>query len=65
MRLCRRSATISRIKFRTIRCFERMDEDSVHDLATRLVQAAADSEECVIVGHGAQCLLQGRADVFK
>lgn len=43
---------------------DEVEEDSVHDLATQLIQAAADSGECVIVGRGAQCLLQGRADVF-
>ncbi|HTP67946.1 MAG TPA: cytidylate kinase-like family protein [Dongiaceae bacterium] len=38
--------------------------DSVHALGTQLIQAAADAGECVIVGHGAQCLLQGQAGVF-
>ena len=41
-----------------------VDEDSAHALATQLIQAAVDSGECVVVGRGAQCLLQGRADVF-
>ena len=44
---------------------DEVDEDRVHPLATQLIQQAADSGECVIVGHGAQCLLQGRADVFN
>ena len=47
------------------RWLDEVDEDSLHDLATRLVQAAADSGDCVIVGHGAQCFLQGRNDVFN
>ena len=47
------------------RWLDEVDEDSVHALATQLIQAAADSGECVIVGRGAQCLLQGRADVFN
>lgn len=34
------------------RWLDEVDEDSVHDLATRLVQAAAHSGECVIVAHG-------------
>ena len=42
-----------------------VDEDSVHALATQLIQAAADSGDCVVVGHGAQCLLEGRKDVFN
>jgi hypothetical protein len=47
------------------RWLDEIDEDSVHDLAMHLVQAAADSGECVVVGRGAQCLLQGRSDVFN
>ena len=46
------------------RWLDEIDEDSVHALATQLIQAAVDSGECVVVGRGAQCLLQGRADVF-
>jgi cytidylate kinase len=46
------------------RWLDEIDEYSVHALATQLIQAAADSGECVVVGGGAQCLLQGRADVF-
>jgi cytidylate kinase len=40
-------------------------DDSVHALATQLIQTAADSGECVVVGRGAQCLLQGRFDVLN
>ena len=47
------------------RWLDEVDEDSAHALATQLIQAAADSGECVVVGRGAQCLLQGRADVFN
>jgi cytidylate kinase len=46
------------------RWLDEVDKDSVHTLTTQLIQAAADSGECVIVGHGAQCLLQGRADAL-
>ena len=46
------------------RCLDEVDENSIHTLATQLIQAAADSGDCVIVGNGAQCLLQGRADAF-
>ncbi len=44
---------------------DEVDEDSVHDLATHLIQAAGDLGECVLVGYGAQCLLHGRSDVFN
>ena len=47
------------------RWLDEVDDDSVHELSTRLVQAAADSGDCVILGRGAQCLLQGRNDVFN
>ena len=47
------------------RWLDEVDDDSAHALATHLIQAAADSGECVIVGRGAQCFLQGRSDVFK
>ncbi len=46
------------------RWLDEVDEDSVHALATQLIQAAADSGECVVVGRGAQCLLRDRPDVF-
>jgi len=46
------------------RWLDEIDEDSVHAVATQVIQAAADSGECVVVGRGAQCLLHGRADVF-
>jgi cytidylate kinase len=47
------------------RWFDEVDEDSVYALGTQLIRAAVDSGECVAVGRGAQCLLQGRADVFN
>jgi cytidylate kinase len=47
------------------RWLDEVDEDSVHDLATQLIQAAVDSGECVLVGRGAPCLLHGRSDVFN
>jgi cytidylate kinase len=47
------------------RWLDEVDEDSVHALATQLILAAADSGEYVVVRRGAQCLLQGRADVFN
>jgi cytidylate kinase len=42
-----------------------VDEDSVHDLTVQVIQAAADSGGCVIVGRGAQCLLQDRGDALN
>ena len=47
------------------RWLDEVDGDSVHALATQLIQAAADFGECVVIGRGAQCLLQGREDVFN
>ncbi len=41
------------------------DEDSLHDITMRLLQRAADSGKCVIIGRGAQCFLQGRTDVLN
>jgi cytidylate kinase len=41
-----------------------IDEDSLHDITMRLIQRAADSGKCVIVGRGAQCFLEGRTDVL-
>jgi hypothetical protein len=40
-------------------------DEAAHALATQLIQATAHSGECVVVGRGAQCLLQGRSDVFN
>jgi cytidylate kinase len=47
------------------RWFGEIDDEAIHPLATQLIRAAADLSECVIVVPGAQCLLQGRADVFN
>lgn len=49
----------------TPRWFDHPDEDSIHALAVELIRAAADFGEYVIAVPGAQCSLQGRADVFK
>ncbi len=46
-------------------CLGVIDESSVHGLTMRLIQRAADSGKCVIVGRGAQAFLQGRTDVFN
>jgi len=51
-------------RFVSPRWLDEIDEDSVHAVATQVIQAAADSGECVVVGRGAQCWLQGRSDVF-
>ena len=45
------------------RWLDPIHDDSLYALSKQLIQVAADAGECVIVGHGAQCLLQGRADV--
>lgn len=47
------------------RWFDQLDEESLHDLMTELIRAAADLGECVIVASGAQCLLRARPDVFN
>jgi len=47
------------------RWFGEIDEESIHGLTDQLIRAAADVGKCVIAVPGAQCLLQGRADVFK
>ncbi len=46
-------------------CLGVIDEGSVHGVTMRLIQRAADSGKCVIVGRGAQVFLQGRTDVFN
>ena len=46
------------------RWLDPIHDDSLYALSKQLIRVAADAGECVIVGHGAQCLLQGRADAF-
>lgn len=41
------------------------DSDTMAALSTELIGQAADAGQCVIVGRGAQCLLQKRADTFQ
>lgn len=43
------------------RCF---DPDVMADLSRRVIEHAYETGNCVIVGRGAQCILQSRADVF-
>jgi cytidylate kinase len=40
------------------------DADAMADLWTRVIRESAQLGHCVIVGRGAQCLLQGRKEVF-
>jgi cytidylate kinase len=40
------------------------DAETVADLARRLIEAAYKRGNCVIVGRGAQCILQNRPDAF-
>jgi cytidylate kinase len=42
-------------------CF---DPDVMTDLTRRIIGHAYDAGNCVIVGRGAQCILQAKADVF-
>ena len=43
------------------KCF---DEDVMTDLTRQIIDRACVAGNCVIVGRGAQCILQSRADVF-
>lgn len=43
------------------KCF---DEDTMADLTRHIIEHAHEVGNCVIVGRGAQCILQSRADVF-
>jgi cytidylate kinase len=40
------------------------DADAMAELWTRVIRESAELGQCVIVGRGAQCLLQGLQDVF-
>ena len=40
------------------------DADAMAALWSRVIEEAAAIGQCVIVGHGGQCILQGRNDVF-
>ena len=42
-------------------CF---DEDTMADMARQIIEHAYEAGNCVIVGRGAQCILQAKADVF-
>ena len=44
------------------KCF---DPDVMADLTKRVIEHAYDAGKCVIVGRGAQCILQARADVYQ
>ena len=43
------------------KCF---DEDVMTDLTRQIIEHACEVGNCVIVGRGAQCILQSNADVF-
>jgi len=43
------------------KCF---DADIMTDLTRQIIEHAYETGNCVIVGRGAQCILQSRADVF-
>jgi hypothetical protein len=42
-----------------------LDGERIAALTAAVMEEAASTGECVIVGRGAQCLLRGRADVFS
>jgi len=44
------------------KCF---DPDVMADLSRRIIEAAYERGNCVIVGRGAQCILQGKPEVFQ
>ena len=43
------------------KCF---DQDVMTDLTRQIIEHAHEAGDCVIVGRGAQCILQSKADVF-
>jgi cytidylate kinase len=43
------------------KCF---DEDVMTDLTRKIIERACEAGNCVIVGRGAQCILQSNPDVF-
>jgi cytidylate kinase len=43
---------------------ELFDADTMASLSQRAIEEAADIGNCVIVGRGSQCILQGRSDTF-
>jgi len=43
------------------KCF---DPDVMADLSRQIIEQACQSQNCVIVGRGAQCILQAKAEVF-
>jgi cytidylate kinase len=43
------------------KCF---DEDVMTDLTRQIIERASEAGNCVIVGRGAQCILQAKPDVF-
>src|SRR5579871_3066947 len=44
------------------KCF---DEDVMADLTRQIIEHAYEAGNCVIVGRGAQCILQTKPDVFQ
>ena len=42
-----------------------IEEDFLQEITSRVIDRAVELGNCVIVGRGAQCLLQGRADVLS
>ena len=57
----RGAAMAAGVALKQERCF---DPDVMADLTKQIIEHAYEAGHCVIVGRGAQCILQAKADVF-
>ncbi|WP_162601272.1 AAA family ATPase [Occallatibacter savannae] len=57
----RGAAMAAGVALKEEKCF---DPDAMADLARKIIEHAYEIGDCVIVGRGAQCILQAKADVF-
>lgn len=57
----RGAAMAAGVALKEEKCF---DPDVMADLTRQIIEHAYDAGHCVIVGRGAQCILQAKADVF-
>ncbi len=58
----RGAAVAAGVALQQEKCF---DEDIMTDLTRQIIERAYEAGHCVIVGRGAQCILQAKADVFQ
>jgi len=57
----RGAAMAAGVALKEEKCF---DPDTMADLTRQIIEHAHEAGHCVIVGRGAQCILQAKADVF-